>query len=126
MHLLAIETSCDETAAAVIAETGDSARPWRLESNVVASQTEIHREWGGVVPEFLEANGIPSVQIIVKDTAQSRFVLTPLFPERIAHTVPYKLSDAEAARVPHVDSPEITAEARRKLPRRFGIGIIDL
>ena len=52
MRLLAIETSCDETAAAVIAETGDPARPWRLESNVVASQTAIHREWGGVVPEL--------------------------------------------------------------------------
>src|SRR3954452_23419806 len=52
MNLLAIETSCDETAAAVIAETGDAARPWQLRSNVVASQAEIHREWGGVVPEL--------------------------------------------------------------------------
>jgi N6-L-threonylcarbamoyladenine synthase len=50
--LLAIETSCDETAAAVIAETGDPARPWALKSNVVASQDAIHREWGGVVPEL--------------------------------------------------------------------------
>ena len=52
MNLLAIETSCDETAAAVIAETGDAARPWRIRSNVVASQAAIHREWGGVVPEL--------------------------------------------------------------------------
>jgi N6-L-threonylcarbamoyladenine synthase len=52
MNLLAIETSCDETAAAVIAETGDAARPWMLRSNVVASQAAIHREWGGVVPEL--------------------------------------------------------------------------
>ncbi len=52
MQLLAIETSCDETAAAVIAETGDPSRPWQLKSNVVASQAEIHREWGGVVPEL--------------------------------------------------------------------------
>src|SRR4051812_31568392 len=52
MNLLAIETSCDETSAAVIAESGDRARPWVLRSNVVASQTEIHREWGGVVPEL--------------------------------------------------------------------------
>jgi tRNA N6-adenosine threonylcarbamoyltransferase len=50
--LLAIETSCDETAAAVVAETGDPARPWLLKSNVVASQDAIHREWGGVVPEL--------------------------------------------------------------------------
>ncbi len=52
MNLLAIETSCDETAAAVVAETGDSSRPWQLRSNVVASQTAVHREWGGVVPEL--------------------------------------------------------------------------
>ena len=52
MNLLAIETSCDETAAAVIAETGDAARPWQIRSNVVASQVAIHREWGGVVPEL--------------------------------------------------------------------------
>jgi N6-L-threonylcarbamoyladenine synthase len=51
MNLLAIETSCDETAAAVIAETGDVAVPWRIRSSVVASQAAIHREWGGVVPE---------------------------------------------------------------------------
>ena len=52
MNLLAIETSCDETAAAVIAETGDAAIPWRIRSNGVASQVAIHREWGGVVPEL--------------------------------------------------------------------------
>jgi tRNA N6-adenosine threonylcarbamoyltransferase len=52
MKLLAIETSCDETAAAIIEETGDDSRPWRALSNIVASQAAIHREWGGVVPEL--------------------------------------------------------------------------
>jgi N6-L-threonylcarbamoyladenine synthase len=52
MIILAIETSCDETAAAVVEETGDPQRPWRIRSNVVASQVAIHREWGGVVPEL--------------------------------------------------------------------------
>ena len=52
MKILGIETSCDETAAAVVEETGDPARPWQIRSNVVASQIEIHREWGGVVPEL--------------------------------------------------------------------------
>jgi len=52
MNLLAIETSCDETAAAVIAETGNVAIPWQIRSNIVASQVAIHREWGGVVPEL--------------------------------------------------------------------------
>jgi N6-L-threonylcarbamoyladenine synthase len=52
MVVLGIETSCDETAAAVVEETGDPARPWRVRSNVVASQADIHREWGGIVPEL--------------------------------------------------------------------------
>jgi N6-L-threonylcarbamoyladenine synthase len=52
MNLLAIETSCDETAAAVVAETGTPDRPWQIRSNIVASQVAIHREWGGVVPEL--------------------------------------------------------------------------
>jgi N6-L-threonylcarbamoyladenine synthase len=52
MNVLGIETSCDETAAAVVSTTGDVARPWVLRSNVIASQTAIHREWGGIVPEI--------------------------------------------------------------------------
>ncbi len=50
--VLALETSCDETAAAVVEETGDPLRPWRVRSNVVASQIDVHRKWGGVVPEL--------------------------------------------------------------------------
>jgi N6-L-threonylcarbamoyladenine synthase len=52
MIVLGIETSCDETAAALVEETGDATRPWRVRSSVVASQVDIHREWGGVVPEL--------------------------------------------------------------------------
>jgi len=52
VNVLGIETSCDETAAAVVAETGDPLRPWRTLSNIVASQVDIHREWGGIVPEL--------------------------------------------------------------------------
>jgi N6-L-threonylcarbamoyladenine synthase len=48
MLMLGIETSCDETAAAVV----EQADRWRIRSNIVASQVEIHREWGGVVPEI--------------------------------------------------------------------------
>ena len=52
MVALGIETSCDETAAAIVEETGDAQRPWRLRSSVVASQMALHREWGGIVPEL--------------------------------------------------------------------------
>src|SRR6516165_4768500 len=45
MYFLAIETSCDETAAAVFSEET------KILSNVVASQTDLHARFGGVVPE---------------------------------------------------------------------------
>jgi N6-L-threonylcarbamoyladenine synthase len=70
MNLLAIETSCDETAAAVIAETGDSARPWAIRSNIVASQTAIHREWGGVVPELASRQHVRDICGVVESALQ--------------------------------------------------------
>jgi N6-L-threonylcarbamoyladenine synthase len=66
MHCLAIETSCDETAAAVITETGDAARPWTVASNVVASQASIHREWGGVVPELASRQHVRDICGVVE------------------------------------------------------------
>ena len=61
MLILGIETSCDETSAAVVAETGDPAWPWAIRSNVVASQAAIHREWGGVVPELASRQHIRDI-----------------------------------------------------------------
>ena len=66
MIVLGIETSCDETAAAVVEETGALDRPWRLRSSVVASQTDIHREWGGVVPELSARQHIRDICGIVE------------------------------------------------------------
>jgi N6-L-threonylcarbamoyladenine synthase len=59
--ILGIESSCDETAAAVVEETADASRPWRVRSNVIASQVAIHREWGGVVPELASRQHIRDI-----------------------------------------------------------------
>ena len=61
MRILGIETSCDETAAAIVEETGDPDRPWIVRSNVIASQVSIHREWGGVVPELASRQHIRDI-----------------------------------------------------------------
>ena len=66
MKVLGIETSCDETAAAVVAETGDPARPWMIQSNVVASQVDIHREYGGVVPEIASRQHVRDICGVVE------------------------------------------------------------
>jgi len=61
MRVLGIETSCDETSAAVVEETGHAERPWTIRSNVIASQVPIHREWGGVVPELASRQHIRDI-----------------------------------------------------------------
>src|SRR5438105_10679403 len=66
MLMLGIETSCDETSAAVVEETGDAAKPWAIRSNVVASQVAIHREWGGVVPELASRQHIRDICGVVE------------------------------------------------------------
>ena len=49
MIVLGIETSCDETAAAIVTENGSCGR---ILSNIVLSQFDAHRPYGGVVPEI--------------------------------------------------------------------------
>jgi len=57
--ILGIETSCDETSAAVVADGRE------ILSNVVSSQIEIHRRFGGVVPEIASRNHTSAVMNIV-------------------------------------------------------------
>jgi N6-L-threonylcarbamoyladenine synthase len=66
MVILGIESSCDETAAAVVAEVDDPARPWQIRSSVVASQVDIHREWGGVVPELASRQHVRDICGVVE------------------------------------------------------------
>jgi N6-L-threonylcarbamoyladenine synthase len=66
VRILAIETSCDETAAAVVAAWEQGAPPWVLRSSVVASQVDIHREWGGVVPELASRQHVRDICGVVE------------------------------------------------------------
>ena len=67
MLMLGIETSCDETSAAVVEETGAPERPWAIRSNVIASQVLLHREWGGVVPELASRQHIRDICGVVDE-----------------------------------------------------------
>ncbi|THG90757.1 O-sialoglycoprotein endopeptidase [Alkalihalobacillus alcalophilus ATCC 27647 = CGMCC 1.3604] len=59
--ILAIETSCDETSAAVI-EKGDT-----ILSNVVSSQIESHKRFGGVVPEVASRHHVEQITLIIEE-----------------------------------------------------------
>ncbi len=62
--ILGIESSCDETAASIISEN-NKGNPIIL-SNVVSSQVNVHREFGGVVPELAARSHIEKIDWIVK------------------------------------------------------------
>ena len=58
-YVLAIETSCDETAAAVVSDT------YEVRSSVVASQIDLHAEFGGVVPELASRAHVELITALV-------------------------------------------------------------
>jgi len=61
MHILGIETSCDETAAALVRD-GTS-----ILSSVVSSQVEVHRRYGGVVPELASRKHLEAIVPVVDE-----------------------------------------------------------
>ena len=65
IRMLAIETSCDETAAAVV-EDGR-----RILSNVVASQVELHARYGGVFPELASRAHIEAIVPVVQEALRT-------------------------------------------------------
>ena len=80
MKVLAIETSCDETAAAVV-EDGH-----RVLSSVVSSQTDIHADFGGVVPEIASRAHLDLVTPVVAE-ALSRASSSPAELSAVAATI---------------------------------------
>ena len=63
MVVLGIETTCDETAAAVVERPGNG--PGRILSNVVLSQIEEHAAFGGVVPEIAARAHVEALDLII-------------------------------------------------------------
>jgi len=63
MFVLGIETSCDETAAAVVQDTAEPDQ--RIRANVVLSQLEEHRPFGGVVPEIAARSHLDHLDSLV-------------------------------------------------------------
>ena len=84
MNVLAIETSCDETAAAVINiddgyklnQTFDNFFPKTL-SSVISSQIDIHAKYGGVVPEVASRAHLENINYVIDEALiQSQLAAT--------------------------------------------------
>ena len=63
--ILGIETSCDETAAAVVTASG------KIGSNIVSSQADLHARFGGVVPEIASRRHLELVMPVVREALAS-------------------------------------------------------
>ena len=68
MLILSIETSCDETSAAVI-ENGDT-----ILSNIVASQIKSHKRFGGIVPEIASRHHVEYITLIIEEAMEEAYV----------------------------------------------------
>lgn len=64
VKILGIETSCDETSAAVV-ENGRT-----ILSNIVASQMDIHKRYGGVVPEVASRSHVQNITLVIEDALE--------------------------------------------------------
>ena len=64
MLVLCIESSCDETSAAVIRDGSE------MLSNVVASQVDVHSRFGGVVPELASRKHVEAISVVINSALQ--------------------------------------------------------
>ena len=67
-RILAIETSCDETAAAVV-DNGTT-----ILSNIIASQTDLHAQFGGIFPEMASRQHIEVIYPVVEQAMRDAFI----------------------------------------------------
>ena len=81
MKILGIESSCDETAAAII-ENGNT-----ILSNVIVSQIDIHASYGGVIPEIAARSHIEAINPIINQAlSQANLVIQDVDAIAVTHT----------------------------------------
>ncbi|MCL6587153.1 MAG: tRNA (adenosine(37)-N6)-threonylcarbamoyltransferase complex transferase subunit TsaD [Anoxybacillus sp.] len=68
IYVLGIETSCDETAAAVVKNGRE------ITSNVVASQMESHKRFGGVVPEVASRHHVEQITVVIEQAMKDAHI----------------------------------------------------
>ncbi|MBI5079189.1 tRNA (adenosine(37)-N6)-threonylcarbamoyltransferase complex transferase subunit TsaD [Candidatus Wolfebacteria bacterium] len=87
MRILSIETSCDETAIALVEASGrlpagrqGLKSPWpkfKILENLVASQIKIHRPFGGIVPNLAKREHLKNLPVLFKKLMASGYTLNP-------------------------------------------------
>jgi N6-L-threonylcarbamoyladenine synthase len=84
MKILAIETSCDETALALVEASGGLRAPkFKVLKNIVSSQIAVHRPWGGVVPNLAKREHIKNLPLVFQELTGNKKIQ----PDLLAVTV---------------------------------------
>lgn len=103
MVILAIETSCDETAVSVVEGEGGFAAPkFEVLAHCVASQVKLHAEWGGVVPNLAKREHAKNIIPLVQEALGQAGLL-------------------EKRRKPEILAPELQHKLERILERESGL-----
>lgn len=121
MRLLAIETSCDETAIAIVeAEGGDTRTTFRILGNALLSQIELHKPYGGVFPSLAKREHAKNLAPLLEAALEEAEMLredTQAIPEEVRDKIASILSrepgltDAFLAFVSECEPPDIDAIA---------------
>ncbi len=90
MNILAIETSCDETAIALVEAKGNKNPAFSIHKNLISSQIKIHRPFGGVVPNLAKREHLKNLPILLKKLA-SKYKIQRSKPEIRKHDSQYKV-----------------------------------
>ena len=102
MKVLGIETSCDETAAAILKDGS------HLLSSIISDQIIIHSKYGGVVPELAGRSHVESIhQVIEKSLNEAKVTL-----KQIARELDVSISTVSKSLR---NSPEISEDTRQKV-----------
>lgn len=81
MKILAIETSCDETAAAVLEGQGERLG---LKSSIISSQIKLHQKYGGVVPEIAAREHVINILPVVEEALETAGILRKKAPTTLS------------------------------------------
>ncbi len=86
MIILGIETSCDDTCVAIVEVKGQKKPKFRILSNIVSSQVEIHRKYGGVYPTLAKRAHEKNLPLVLKQALEGAKLL-PKDIDAVAVTV---------------------------------------
>ncbi|MEW6610201.1 MAG: tRNA (adenosine(37)-N6)-threonylcarbamoyltransferase complex transferase subunit TsaD [Patescibacteria group bacterium] len=117
MIILAIETSCDETAAAVVEYSHGS---FAVHSNVVSSQIEIHKKFGGVVPEVAARKQVELIIPVIEEALAKAYEELGIKNQELGTTRGTIIHNSRFI-IPHLDALAVTVGPGLQIALSVGV-----